>query len=103
MRFGGPFPASHAHLPKACQTVYQDKISFAAVFNHPLVTRINIGENGAPGEIRTPGLLVRSQTLYPAELRAPCVFDNLYLFAFRANAGVVRIAATKLRFATESL
>ena len=26
--------------------------------------------NGAPGEIRTPGLLVRSQTLYPAELRA---------------------------------
>jgi hypothetical protein len=25
---------------------------------------------GAPGEIRTPGLLVRSQTLYPAELRA---------------------------------
>ena len=26
--------------------------------------------NGAPGVIRTPGLLVRSQTLYPAELRA---------------------------------
>src|SRR5690242_15128988 len=26
--------------------------------------------SGAPGEIRTPGLLVRSQTLYPAELRA---------------------------------
>ena len=26
--------------------------------------------NGAPGEIRTPDLLVRSQTLYPAELRA---------------------------------
>jgi hypothetical protein len=25
---------------------------------------------GAPGEIRTPGLLIRSQTLYPAELRA---------------------------------
>ena len=25
---------------------------------------------GAPGEIRTPDLLVRSQTLYPAELRA---------------------------------
>ena len=25
---------------------------------------------GAPGEIRTPGLLVRSQTLYPTELRA---------------------------------
>jgi hypothetical protein len=26
--------------------------------------------NGAPGEIRTPDLLVRSQTLYPTELRA---------------------------------
>ena len=25
---------------------------------------------GAPGEIRTPGLLIRSQTLYPTELRA---------------------------------
>ena len=25
---------------------------------------------GAPEEIRTPGLLIRSQTLYPAELRA---------------------------------
>ena len=29
-----------------------------------------IGFNGAPGEIRTPGLLIRSQSLYPAELRA---------------------------------
>ena len=26
--------------------------------------------SGAPGEIRTPGLLIRSQTLYPAELQA---------------------------------
>ena len=26
--------------------------------------------SGAPGRIRTSGLLVRSQTLYPAELRA---------------------------------
>jgi hypothetical protein len=26
--------------------------------------------SGAPGQIRTAGLLVRSQTLYPAELRA---------------------------------
>ena len=26
--------------------------------------------SGAPGEIRTPDLLVRSQTLYPTELRA---------------------------------
>jgi hypothetical protein len=27
-------------------------------------------EIGAPGEIRTPDLLVRSQALYPTELRA---------------------------------
>ena len=27
--------------------------------------------NGAPGEIRTPDRLVRSQVLYPTELRAP--------------------------------
>ncbi len=29
-----------------------------------------IGKNGTPGVIRTPDLLIRSQTLYPAELRA---------------------------------
>ena len=29
---------------------------------------------GAPGEIRTPGLLIRSQSLYPAELRAHTQF-----------------------------
>src|SRR5258708_6470834 len=28
------------------------------------------GENGAPEEIRTPSLLIRSQMLYPVELRA---------------------------------
>ncbi len=30
----------------------------------------NLGFYGAPGEIRTPDLLIRSQSLYPAELRA---------------------------------
>ena len=29
-------------------------------------------KNGAPGENRTPNLLVRSQALYPIELRAHC-------------------------------
>jgi len=29
-----------------------------------------MGKDGAPGEIRTPDPLVRSQVLYPAELRA---------------------------------
>ena len=34
-------------------------------------TRCSVNESdGAPGEIRTPGLLVRSQALYPTELRA---------------------------------
>ncbi len=28
------------------------------------------GQNGAPGEIRTPDQVVRSHLLYPAELRA---------------------------------
>jgi hypothetical protein len=31
---------------------------------------MDYGVSGAPGEIRTPGLLVRSQALYPTELRA---------------------------------
>ena len=30
---------------------------------------------GAPGAIRTPDPLVRSQVLYPAELRARCAFE----------------------------
>jgi hypothetical protein len=33
------------------------------------ITRLQ-GKNGAPGGTRTPDLLVRSQTLYPTELRA---------------------------------
>src|SRR5215472_5511062 len=38
-----------------------------------LGSRINIEGSGAPGEIRTPDPLVRSQMLYPAELRARSV------------------------------
>lgn len=30
-----------------------------------------MGTDGAPGAIRTPDLLVRSQILYPTELRVP--------------------------------
>ncbi len=44
-----------------------------------------IENNGAPGEIRTPDLLVRSQTLYPAELRA-----RIGGFAFNANLAAAR-------------
>jgi hypothetical protein len=36
---------------------------------------------GAPGEIRTPGLLVRSQALYPTELRAQRHIDKTSLEA----------------------
>src|SRR6516164_10885196 len=35
-----------------------------------LRNRVLIGKSGAPGGTRTPDLLVRSQTLYPTELRA---------------------------------
>ena len=38
-------------------------------------------ECGAPGRIRTPNLLIRSQALYPIELRAP-----------RANRGPRKVA-----------
>src|SRR5205814_140284 len=43
--------------------------------DHILNTRPNrldakLLKNGAPGEIRTPDLLLRRQSLYPAELRA---------------------------------
>ncbi len=31
---------------------------------------------GAPGETRTPNLLIRSQMLYPIELRAPAFLDT---------------------------
>jgi hypothetical protein len=34
------------------------------------VTAVDLERDGAPGEIRTPDPLVRSQMLYPAELRA---------------------------------
>src|SRR5258708_35235264 len=37
---------------------------------HPIALRQNVGGNGAPGENRTPNLMVRSHALYPIELRA---------------------------------
>ena len=33
-------------------------------------TKLRYFPNGVPGETRTPNLLIRSQTLYPIELRA---------------------------------
>ena len=34
--------------------------------------------NGAPGEIRTPDLMLRRHSLYPAELRARFVVGHFY-------------------------
>jgi hypothetical protein len=42
----------------------------AKAAHRPHVSDCVLGLNGAPGEIRTPDLLIRSQSLYPAELRA---------------------------------
>jgi hypothetical protein len=40
---------------------------------------------GAPGEIRTPDLLVRSQALYPTELRAQLVVSTRKLNHFLSS------------------
>src|ERR1700674_4329401 len=54
-----------------------------------------MSKSGAPGEIRTPGLLVRSQTLYPAELRAHfvswCVTTAYSRFSFLFNRDFLSI------------
>src|SRR5205807_2885768 len=43
-------------------------------------------ESGAPGEIRTPDLLLRRQSLYPAELRARSNSISLHWREVRFNA-----------------
>src|SRR5208283_3089859 len=46
---------------------------FPALHALPHHELLGVAENsGAPGEIRTPDLLLRRQSLYPAELRARC-------------------------------
>ena len=44
---------------------------------------------GAPGGTRTPDLLVRSQTLYPAELLAHGLFSNSLLI-IHTEGGIVK-------------
>ena len=46
------------------------------------------GESGAPGEIRTPDLLLRRQSLYPSELRAPAAGFSLHARFRTINARV---------------
>jgi hypothetical protein len=48
---------------------YAHKLPFQ-VENYTLNVKRELDETGAPGETRTPDPLVRSQMLYPAELRA---------------------------------
>ena len=46
------------------------------------------GLSGTPGRSRTCDLLIRSQTLYPAELRAHC--EELQLGVVDARSGILR-------------
>ena len=67
-------------MARGCESLYahasQDKVLVPTVMswmeegNNLAACRVDSEINGAPGEIRTPDLLVRSQTLYPTELRA---------------------------------
>src|SRR6267142_2851769 len=44
--------------------------SYTLRYSRIIVRNCEAGKTGAPGEIRTPDLLLRRQSLYPAELRA---------------------------------
>src|SRR2546422_11204105 len=46
-----------------------------------------LGKSGAPGGTRTPDLLVRSQTLYPTELRARS--ETLHCQQFTASSSSI--------------
>ena len=50
------------HAERHIQRQFEQPLSFQDCYN--------LSRNGAPGEIRTPDPLIRSQVLYPAELRA---------------------------------
>jgi hypothetical protein len=47
-------------------------------------------KNGAPGEIRTPDLLLRRQSLYPSELRAHTGGFSLHAGQLSINAQLGR-------------
>src|ERR1700694_5730715 len=53
---------------------------------------------GAPGEIRTPGLLVRSQALYPTELRARN--EQIDINTWRRGRDCSSLRSSSLRFAS---
>jgi hypothetical protein len=57
---------------------YREEKDEAASKKDKEINLMNRGFNGAPGKTRTCGLLIRSQTLYPTELRAHPVESILY-------------------------
>ena len=64
-----------------CQTTIPNKPPYAQANTNKkaeiaLFGAISAFFLGVPGRIRTPDLLIRSQTLYPAELRAHVEFLN---------------------------
>ena len=58
-------------------------------------------KNGAPGEIRTPDQLVRSQLLYPAELQARWATVPRMRRIYTAYLGRDRVEPTLCRIADE--
>ncbi len=60
---------------------------------------LNFNESviGAPGRIRTSDPLVRSQALYPTELRARCLYNDEYIEVPLFNKMAVQDNTTRLR------
>jgi hypothetical protein len=52
------------------------------------------GVDGAPGEIRTPGLFLRREALYPAELRARTVSVHRERWGLQSRVGTLEISDT---------
>jgi hypothetical protein len=61
-------------------------VAYVSGIKRHLCDRNGPERSGAPGEIRTPDLLVRSQALYPTELRARTVKAHIYVGP-RADGG----------------
>ena len=59
----------HFDNPKPL-TLSTEKVKFEYTKAKNIIINLFTNLYGAPGEIRTPDPLVRSQVLYPAELRA---------------------------------
>ena len=58
--------------PKGCTRVARGVFQTHPFSGSIEIAFVLLGKSGAPGGTRTPDLLVRSQTLYPTELRAHC-------------------------------